>query len=35
MKERLDYGTFKRVIMRKYGKEHEAFAHYFKLKRNK
>jgi hypothetical protein len=30
MRERLDYGTFKRVIMKKYGKEHKTFAHYFK-----
>ena len=34
MKERLDFGTFKRKIMKKYGKENEIFAHYFKLKRN-
>jgi hypothetical protein len=32
MRERLDFGTFKRVIMKKYGKEHETFAHYFKQK---
>jgi len=32
MRERLDFGTFKRVIMKKYGKEHETFAHYFKKK---
>lgn len=29
MRERLDFGTFKRVIMKKYGKEHDTFAHYF------
>ncbi len=34
MKERLDYGTFKRVIMKTYGKDHENFAHYFKIKRS-
>jgi len=34
MRERLDFGTFKRSIMKKYGKENEKFAHYFKLKRN-
>jgi len=34
MKERLDFETFKRKIMKKYGKENEIFAHYFKLKRN-
>lgn len=33
MKERMDYGTFKRVIMKKYGKKHESFAHYFETKR--
>lgn len=32
MKERLDYATFKRIIMKTYGKEHETFAHYFKTK---
>ena len=32
MQERLDYGTFKRIIMKKYGKNHESFAHYFKFK---
>jgi hypothetical protein len=32
MQERLDFGTFKRIIMKKYGKEHESFAHYFTLK---
>jgi len=36
MKERLDYGTFKQVIMKKYGKDHETYAHYFKtIKNNK
>ena len=35
VKNRLDIGTFKRIIMAKYGKENEFFAHYFKLKRNK
>jgi len=34
VKNRLDFGTFKRIIMKKYGKENETFAHYFKLKRN-
>ena len=33
MKERLDFGTFKKVIRDKYGKNDEAFAHYFSLKR--
>jgi len=33
MKERLDYGTFKKIIMQKYGKNHDTFAHYFELKR--
>ena len=32
MQERLDFGTFKRIIMKKFGKEHESFAHYFTLK---
>ncbi|KKK40439.1 hypothetical protein LCGC14_3073660 [marine sediment metagenome] len=30
MKERLNFGTFKRIIMKRYGKDHETFAHYFK-----
>jgi len=34
VKNRLDIGTFKRIIIKKYGKENEIFAHYFKLKRN-
>ena len=34
MKERLNYGKFKRIIMKKYGKAHETFAHYFTTKRN-
>lgn len=34
MKERLDFGTFKRIIMKKYGKENVNFAHYFKFKRS-
>ena len=34
MRERLDFGKFKRIIMKKYGKENETFAHYFQLKRN-
>lgn len=34
MKKRLDYGSFKRVIMKKYGKNHEAFAAYFQKTRN-
>jgi len=34
MKERPDYGKFKRVIMKIYGKSDERFAHYFKTKRN-
>jgi hypothetical protein len=34
MKERLDYGKFKSVIMKQYGKNHETFAHYFKTKKN-
>jgi len=33
MKERLDFGTFKRVIINKYGKNHHTFAHYFEFKR--
>jgi hypothetical protein len=33
MKERLDYGTFKRVIMKTHGKHNEIFAHYFEIKR--
>ena len=33
MRERLDYGSFKRIIMKKYGKEHETFAQYFKQKK--
>jgi len=32
MRERLDFGTFKRVIMKQYGKEHETFIHYFVTK---
>lgn len=32
MRERLDFGTFKRIIMKKYGKEHESFTHYFTQK---
>jgi len=32
MQERLDFGTFKRIIMKKYGKDHESFAHYFTIK---
>jgi len=37
MRERLDFGTFKRVIMKKFGKDHETFAHYFitKMKNQK
>jgi hypothetical protein len=34
VKNRLDIGTFKRIIMKKFGKENETFAHYFKSKRN-
>ncbi len=34
MRERLDFGSFKRVIMKQYGKERETFAHYFKQKKN-
>ena len=33
MKERLDFGTFKRIIMKEHGKNHEAFGHYFEMKR--
>jgi hypothetical protein len=33
MKERLDYGKFKRTIMKTYGKDHELFAHYFEIQR--
>jgi hypothetical protein len=33
MKERLDFGKFKKIIMNNYGKENDTFAHYFKLKR--
>jgi len=32
MRERLDFGTFKRVIMKKYGKSNKIFAHYFMQK---
>jgi len=32
MKERLDFGKFKRIIMKTYGKDHETFAHFFKKK---
>ncbi len=32
MKERLDFGTFKNVIRKKYGKDDEKFAHYFQTK---
>jgi len=37
MRERLDFGTFKRVIMKKFGKDDETFAHYFitKMKNQK
>jgi hypothetical protein len=35
MKERLDYGTFKRVIMKKYGKDNDIFTHYFEVVRKK
>lgn len=34
VKNRLDIETFKRIITKKYGKENEMFAHYFKLKIN-
>jgi len=34
VKNRLDIGTFKRTITKKYGKENEMFAHYFKLMTN-
>jgi hypothetical protein len=33
MKERLDFGTFKKIIRNKYGKDNQTFAHYFALKR--
>jgi len=33
MKERLDFGAFKTIIMKEYGKNHETFAHYFEKKR--
>ena len=33
MKERHDFGTFKRIIMQKFGKDHESFALYFKKKK--
>ena len=29
LRERLDKGSFKRIIMQKYGKTHETFAQYF------
>ena len=35
MKERLDFGTFKKILMQVYGKDHETFAHYFTIKRKK
>jgi len=34
MRERLDLGKFKTIIMKTYGKDYEGFAHYFKIKRN-
>lgn len=33
MKERLDFGKFKKTLMKKYGKEHDTFSHYFTIKR--
>jgi hypothetical protein len=35
MKERLDFGKFKKILLKTYGKDHELFAHYFKIKRDK
>ncbi|GAG96705.1 unnamed protein product [marine sediment metagenome] len=37
MRERLDYGSFKRIIMKKYGKDNETFVQYFitKMKNQK
>ena len=36
MEKRLDFGSFKRILMKKYGKDHEIFAIYFqKRKTNK
>jgi len=29
MKERFNYGTFKKIIMKKYGKNDDTFAIYF------
>jgi hypothetical protein len=33
MKERLDFGTFKKTLMKKYGKNQEPFVQYFTTKR--
>ena len=33
MKERLDFGTFKKTLMKKYGKDQEPFVQYFTTKR--
>jgi len=33
MKERLDFGAFKKVLMKNYGKDHPLFEHYFTIKR--
>jgi len=33
MKERLGFGAFKKMLMKNYGKNHEAFSHYFTIKR--
>jgi len=33
MKDRLDFGMFKKTIMKKYGKDQEPFVHYFTIKR--
>jgi hypothetical protein len=35
MKERLDFGTFKKTLVQVYGKEHDTFSHYFTIKRKK
>ncbi len=33
MKERLNFGAFKKIIMKNYGKDQDPFEHYFTIKR--
>jgi hypothetical protein len=33
MKERPDFGKFKKILMNNYGKDHELFAYYFEIQR--